>query len=55
VLATRVPRTSWVGATFLIASLGALLLSLLMGLGLAVGYGRVWASRTGSRASSVAS
>jgi ABC-2 type transport system permease protein len=39
VLATRVPRTSWVGATFLIASLGALLLSLLMGPGLAVGYG----------------
>jgi len=39
VLATRVRRTSWVGATFLVASLGALLLSLLMGLGLAVGYG----------------
>jgi len=39
VLATRVRRTSWVGATFLVASLGALLLSLLMGLGLATGYG----------------
>jgi ABC-2 type transport system permease protein len=27
VLATRVPRTSWVGATFLVVSLGALLMS----------------------------
>lgn len=39
VLATRVRRTSWVGATVLVASLGTLLLSLLMGLGLGVGYG----------------
>ena len=39
VLATRVRRTSWVGATVLVAGLGALVLSLLMGLGLAVGYG----------------
>ena len=39
VLATRISRTTWVGATCLVAGLGALLLSLLMGLGLAVGYG----------------
>ena len=39
VLATRVRRTSWVGATLLVAGLGALVLSLLMGLGLAIGYG----------------
>lgn len=39
VLATRVRRTTWVGATVLVAGLGALLLSLLMGLGLALGYG----------------
>jgi ABC-2 type transport system permease protein len=39
VLATRVRRTSWVGATVLVAGLGALVLSLLMGLGLALGYG----------------
>jgi ABC-2 type transport system permease protein len=38
VLATRVRRTSWVGATCLVAGLGALALSLLMGLGLAIGY-----------------
>lgn len=39
VLATRIRRTSWVGATVLVAGLGALALSLLMGLGLAIGYG----------------
>lgn len=39
VLATPVRRTSWVGATLLVAGLGALALSLLMGLGLALGYG----------------
>ena len=39
VLTTRVPRTSWVGATVFVAVLGASLLSFLMGLGLAVGYG----------------
>jgi ABC-2 type transport system permease protein len=39
VLATRVPRTAWVGAHVLVAVVGAALLSLLMGLGLAVGYG----------------
>ncbi|HZJ03930.1 MAG TPA: polyketide antibiotic transporter [Nocardioidaceae bacterium] len=39
VLATRIRRTSWVGATVLVAGLGALALSLLMGLGLAMGYG----------------
>jgi ABC-2 type transport system permease protein len=38
VLATRVRRTSWVGAVCLVAGLGALVLSLLMGLGLAIGY-----------------
>ncbi len=38
VLATRVSRTTWVGATFVVASVGALLLSLVMGLGLALGY-----------------
>lgn len=38
VLATRIGRTSWVGATVLVAGMGALALSLLMGLGLAVGY-----------------
>jgi ABC-2 type transport system permease protein len=39
VLATQVRRTSLVGATLLVAGVGALLLSLLMGLGLALGYG----------------
>ena len=39
VLATPVPRTSWVSANVLVAVLGAALLSLVMGLGLAVGYG----------------
>jgi ABC-2 type transport system permease protein len=39
VLATRVRRSSWVGATVLVASLGALALSVLMSLGLALGYG----------------
>ena len=39
VLATGVRRSSWAGATLLVASLGALVLSLLMGLGLAVAYG----------------
>ena len=38
VLATPTPRTSWVGATVLVAGLGSLALSLLMGLGLALGY-----------------
>jgi len=38
-LATTVSRVSWVGATVVVAALGALLLSLLMGLGLAIGYG----------------
>jgi ABC-2 type transport system permease protein len=39
VLATPVPRASWVSANVLVAVLGAALLSLVMGLGLAVGYG----------------
>lgn len=39
VLATRVDRISWVSTTVLVAGLGAFVLSLLMGLGLAVGYG----------------
>lgn len=39
VLATPVRRSSWVGATVLVAALGALVLSVLMGLGLALGYG----------------
>ena len=39
VLATRVRRSSWVGATVVVAGVGALTLSVLMGLGLAVGYG----------------
>ncbi len=39
VLATPVSRTSWAGATFLVAGIGALVLSVLMGLGLAIGYG----------------
>jgi ABC-2 type transport system permease protein len=39
VLATRVTRTAWVGANVLVAAVAAALLSLLMGLGLAVGYG----------------
>jgi ABC-2 type transport system permease protein len=38
VLATRVRRSSWMGATVLVAGLGALLMSLLMGAGLALGY-----------------
>jgi ABC-2 type transport system permease protein len=39
VLATRVRRSSWLGATVLVAGSGALVLSVLMGLGLALGYG----------------
>jgi ABC-2 type transport system permease protein len=39
VLATPVSRTSWAGATFLVAGIGALVLSVSMGLGLAIGYG----------------
>ena len=39
VLTTEVRRTSWLAATVLVAGLGATLLALLMGLGLAVGYG----------------
>jgi len=39
VLATQVSRSSWVGATLVVAVVGALLLSLLMGLGFATGYG----------------
>jgi ABC-2 type transport system permease protein len=39
VLATRVTRTSWMCATVLVTGLGAVVLSLLMGLGLAAGYG----------------
>lgn len=39
VLATPVRRASWVGASLVVAGLGALALSLLMGLGIAVGYG----------------
>lgn len=38
VLATPVSRTSWLGATVVVAGLGVLVLSLAMGLGLAVGY-----------------
>jgi ABC-2 type transport system permease protein len=38
VLATGVSRTSWAGATVAIAGFGVLVLSLVMGLGLAVGY-----------------
>lgn len=38
VLSTTVPRTSWAGATVLVTGLGTLVLSLLMGLGLAAGY-----------------
>jgi ABC-2 type transport system permease protein len=38
VLATGVRRSAWLGATVLVAGLGALVLSLVMGLGLAVGY-----------------
>jgi ABC-2 type transport system permease protein len=38
VLATGVSRTSWVAATVAVAGLGALALTLLMGIGLAVGY-----------------
>jgi ABC-2 type transport system permease protein len=38
VLATRVRRSSWFAATVVVAALGALVLSVLMGLGLAVGY-----------------
>jgi ABC-2 type transport system permease protein len=38
VLATGISRSSWMAANTLLAGLGALLLSLLMGLGLAVGY-----------------
>jgi ABC-2 type transport system permease protein len=39
VLATRVRRTTWMGANVLVALAGAALLSVLMALGLAVGYG----------------
>lgn len=39
VLATRVPRVTWVAATVVVSAAGALLLSVLMGLGVAVGYG----------------
>jgi ABC-2 type transport system permease protein len=39
VLATRVSRSSWFAATVVVAALGALVLSVAMGLGLAVGYG----------------
>jgi ABC-2 type transport system permease protein len=39
ILATRVTRASWVGAAVLVAVIGTLLLSLLMGLALAAGYG----------------
>lgn len=39
ILATRVTRTSWAGATAVVTGLGTLLLSLLMSLGLATGYG----------------
>ena len=39
VLATGVRRSSWVRATVLVAVLGALVLSVLAGLGIAVGYG----------------
>lgn len=38
VLATGVRRTTWVGATVVVAGLGAMIISLMMGLGLAVGY-----------------
>jgi len=38
VLATRVGRSSWVSATVLVAVVGSLVLSVLMGFGLAVGY-----------------
>ena len=38
VLATRIRRSSWLAATIAVAGLGALALSVLMGLGLAVGY-----------------
>jgi ABC-2 type transport system permease protein len=38
VLATPVSRASWLGATVVVAGLGVLVLSLAMGLGLAVGY-----------------
>lgn len=39
VLATTVRRSSWVGATLVVATLGTTVLSVLMGLGLALGYG----------------
>ncbi len=39
VLATRVRRSSWVAANVFVSALGAAVLCLLMGLGLAVGYG----------------
>jgi ABC-2 type transport system permease protein len=39
VLATRVRRSAWLSATVLVAAAGALLLSLLMGVGLALGHG----------------
>jgi len=38
VLATPVPRAAWFGATVLVSTVGALVLSLVMGVGLAVGY-----------------
>jgi ABC-2 type transport system permease protein len=39
VLATRVRRSSWVGATVFVAGVGSLILSVLMGFGIALGYG----------------
>ena len=39
VLATRLSRSAWIGATVVVAGLGAMVLCLLMGLGLALGYG----------------
>jgi ABC-2 type transport system permease protein len=38
-LATRLRRTTWVGASIVVTAVGVLVLALLMGLGLAVGYG----------------
>lgn len=37
-LTTQVSRTSWMGATVVVAATGAVVLTMLMGLGLAVGY-----------------
>jgi ABC-2 type transport system permease protein len=41
VLATAVSRTRWVAATVAVAGLGSLVLTVLMGIGVAVGYGLV--------------